>query len=268
MRSRRSTQSNRIDISYLNFIDKYYSRKDELHSITADLDNPSMPNSRTSDTIWFQMTINAMHQLRIYWLPRYLSQVSSSPSRMKIKHRKIDPNPNRIESTVKSWSSSENMIETSFNDLPKTESTNNEVNLVKHTLGNISYIDYNPQQYILIQPSEQDDFQQDTEEFNESDNTHRTEKDCKIEFQDTSPSFSDRSIEDFASDANLELFYRILVSDSLAGSPFIEYISQTIPKTDTISYQTCLRFITDAEILLSISSGKFKERILRQFLSR
>jgi hypothetical protein len=165
-------------------------------------------------------------------------------------------------------SSSEKMIETSINNLPKMESTNNEVNFVKHTLDNISYIDYNPQQYILIHPSEQDDFQENTEEFDESNNTNEPEKDSKIEFEDISPSFSGRSIEDYASNSNLELFYRILVSDSLAGLPFFEYISQTIPKIDIISYQTCLCFLIDAEILLSISSGKSKERILRQFLLR
>jgi len=217
-----------------------------------------MPDSSTSDAIWFQMAINAINQLRVYWLPRYLGQ-RSSPFRSKIKHSIIESNPNKK-------SSSENIIETSSNHLSNTDSIIKESKLVKFTLDNISYLDYNPRQYILIQPSEQD-----TEELNESDinnNINQIDKDCKIEFEMTSSLSSDRSIEDYATDANIELFYHILVSDLLAGSPFFEYISQTIPKTDVIPYQTCIRFITDGEILLSIPSGKFKERILRQFISR
>jgi hypothetical protein len=228
-----------------------------------------MPDSSTSDTIWFQMAINAMHQLRIYWLPRYLSQ-RSLPPRSKIKYSTNESHPNQIKNVIKP--SSENIIRTSSNHLSNTDLRIKELKLVKHTLGNISYLDYNPQQYILIQPSLQHDFQQDTEELNEPDiennNTNQIDKDCKIIFENKLSLSSDRSIEDYATNDNIELFYRILISDSLAGSPFFEYISQIIPKTDAIPYQTCIRFITDAEVLLSIPSGKFKERILRQFISR
>ncbi len=263
LQSRHSLRSNRIDISYLNFIYKYYSQQHEFRSITIDLDHPLMPDSSTSDEIWFQMSINAMHQLRVYWIPRYLGQVSS-PSRSKIKHSKIELNPKQINNIIKS--SSENTIEKSSYHLFYTNSLIKEPKLVKYTLDNISYLDYNPQQYIPIQPSEQHNYQQDTEELN--NDTNQIDNDSKIQFEDTSLPFSDRSIEDYATDANIELFYRILISDLLAGSPFFEYISQTISKIDVIPYQTCIHLITDAEILLSIPSGKFKERILRQFISR
>ncbi|CAF3529113.1 unnamed protein product [Adineta steineri] len=212
------SQSNRIDISHLNFIYKYYSQQQEFRSIT--------------DTIWFQMAINAMCQLRTYWLPRYLGQQS------KINPSTIQPVLNQIENKS---------ITTLSNHSSHSNSTINEPELIKYTLDNISYLNYNPQQYILIDPSREHDFLQDIE------------TDINVKFENTS---SDRSIEDYATDANLELFYRILVSDMLAGFPFSDYISQTIP------IQNCIRFITDAEILLSIPSGNFQEKILRQFISR
>lgn len=250
---RHSLRSNRIDISYLNFIYKYYSRQDEFRSITIDLNHHRMPDSTTTDTIWFQMAINAMYQLRIYWLPRYLSQISLSP-RSKIKHSIIESNSNQIENISPTSSSHHHS---------NTDSIMNETEFVKYNLGNISYLDYNPQKYILIQSSEE----YDTKEINESE-THRVDKDSKIISEDISLPPSHRSIEDYATEYNIELFYRILVSDSLAGSPFSEYMSQTIPKIDVIPYQSCIHFITDAEVLLSISSGKFKENILKQFISR
>jgi len=227
-----------------------------------------MPDSSTSDEIWFQMAINAMHQLRVYWIPRYLGQVSS-PSRSKKKQPIIESHPKQINNIIKS--SLENTIEKSSYHLFYTNSLIKESKLVKYTLDNISYLDYNPQQYIPIQLSKQHNYQQDTEELNQSEinnNTNQIDNDSKIQFEDTSLPFSDRSIEDYATNANIELFYRILISDLLAGSPFFEYISQTISKIDVIPYQTCIHLITDAEILLSIPSGKFKERILRQFISR
>jgi hypothetical protein len=208
-----------------------------------------MPDSTTSNAIWFQMAINAMHQLRIYWLPRYLSQLS-----LKLKHSTL----NQIKNNIKS--SSKNTIAAHANPLSPTDPMINESKLVKYTLGNISYLNYNPRQYILTQSSEQH-----TEEFNESDNNHQIETECKMTFECPS---SDHSIEEYATDDNIELVYRILVSDSLAGSPFLEYISQIIPKPEVIPLQTCIRFITDAELLLSMPVGNFKERILKQFISR
>jgi len=215
-----------------------------------------MPDSSTSNAIWFQMAINAMHQLRIYWLPRYLNQLSSS-SRLKLRHSTL----NQIKNNIKS--SSKNTIAAHSNRLSHINPMINESKLVKFTLGNISYLNYNPRQYILTQSSEQH-----TEEFNESDNdnnNHQIETECKMTFECPS---SDHSIEEYSTDANIELVYRILVSDSLAGSPFSEYISQIIPKPEVIPLQTCIRFITDAEVLLSMPVGNFKERILKQFISR
>ena len=256
LRSRCSSRWNRIDISHLNFVYKYYSQQHKFRSIINNLNNSRMPDSSTSDTIWFQMAINAMQQLRVYWLPRYFHQLSSS-YRSKVKHPTIQSNANDLKSP------SENIIVRSSENHFNTNSMIKEPKLVKFTLGNMSYLDYNPRQYILIRPSEEHDFQQDIEELNDKNN-NRIDADSKV----TSFSFSDRSIEDYASDANLELFYRILLSDSLAGSPLFQYISETIPKNDAIPYQTCIHFITDAEVLFSLSSGTFKDRILRQFISR
>jgi len=204
-----------------------------------------MPDSTTSNTIWFEMAINAMHQLRIYWLPRYLSQLS-----LKLKHSTL----NQIKNSIKSSSTADS------NHLSHIDPMINESKLVKFTLGNISYLNYNPRQYILTQSSEQH-----TEEFNESDNNHQIGTECKMTFECPS---SNHSIEEYATDDNIELVYRILVSDSLAGSPFLEYISQIIPKPEVIPLQNCIRFITDAEVLLSMPLGNFKERILKQFISR
>jgi hypothetical protein len=219
-----------------------------------------MPDSSTSDTIWFQMAINAMHQLRMYWLPRYLNQLSSS-SRLKLKHSTVQSTRNQVKNNIKS--SSKTTITAPSNHLSHTDPMINESKLVKFTLGNISYLNYNPRQYILTQSSEQH-----TEEFNESDNdnnNHQIRTECKMTFECPS---SDHSIEEYSTDANIELVYRILVSDSLAGSPFSEYISQIIPKPEVIQLQTCIRFITDAEVLLSMPVGNFKEKILKQFISR
>jgi hypothetical protein len=225
-----------------------------------------MPDSSTPDTIWFQMAINAMQQLRIYWLPRYIGQLPSVP-RSKIKHPTMKSNSNQIDGDdIKPLS--ENII--LKDHLPNINSMIKEPKFIKFTLGNMSYIDYNPRQYIPIQPSVQHDFQEDIEELNEpnKNNNNQSDIDYKISFDVTSFPSSDRSIEDYATDANIELFYRIFISDFLAGYPFFEYISQTIPKNDVIAHQTCIRFITDAEILFSIPSGKFKDQILKQFISR
>ncbi|CAF4175904.1 unnamed protein product [Rotaria sp. Silwood2] len=240
LQSRHSSRSNRIDISYLNFIYKYYSQHHEFRSITIDFDDIRMPDSSTPDSIWFQMAINAMHQLRIYWLPRYISQLSIS-SQSKKKSSTIESNSKLIENIIKT--SSENVIVTPINHLSQADSIKNkEPNLVKFTLDNISYLDYNPRQYIQIQPSEQDDFQQNFEELNESNDNNQTDTNSKLKSELPLHSLSDCSIEDYATDINIELFYRILVSDSLAGSPFLEYISQTVPKTDIISLQTSIHY--------------------------
>ncbi|CAF3398807.1 unnamed protein product [Rotaria sp. Silwood1] len=266
LQSRYSSRSTRIDISYLNFIYKYYSQYHEFHSITNSFGDTRMPDSSTPDSIWFQMAINAMHQLRIYWLPRYLSQLFSS-SQLKKKPSTIETNSKPIENIIKT--SSDNVIVTPNNHLSTIDSKRKkEPNLVKYTLDNISYLDYYPQQYIQIQSSEQDDFQQSFEELSERNDNNQIDTNSKLKFEVPLYSSSDRSIEDYATNVNLELFYRILVSDSLAGSPFLQYISQIVPKTDVISFQTCIHCITDAEIVLSIPSEKFKERILKQFISR
>ncbi|CAF0904478.1 unnamed protein product [Rotaria sordida] len=216
---RYSSRSNRIDISYLNFIYKYYSQHHEFRSITIDCGDTRMPDSSTPDSIWFQMAINAMHQLRIYWLPRYLSQLPLS-SQLKKKPSTNESNSKPFDNIINT--SSENVIVTSVNHRSQTNSIiNKEPNLVKFTLDNISYLDYNPRQYIHIQSSEQDDFQQDFEELNQSNHNNQTDANIKLKFEVPSYALSDRSIEDYATDANIELFYRILVSDSLAGSPFL-----------------------------------------------
>jgi hypothetical protein len=264
LRSRCTSRSNRIDISHLNFIHKYSSQQHEFRSIINSFNNSLMPDSNTPDAIWFQIAINAMHKLRIYWLPSYLGQRSSS-SRSKTKQSTIESNSNQIENDTKS--SRKNIILKSSDHFSNTEPV---IRQPKFTLGNMSYIDYNPRQYISIDPSEQHDFQEDTEELYESNNdkNNQSDIDCKVRFEVTPYPSSDRSIETYATAANIELFYRVLISDFLAGSPFFEYISQRIPKNDVIFYQTCIRFITDAEILFSIPSGKFKDRILKQFISQ
>lgn len=262
---RHSLRMNRIDISYLNFIHKYYSKHYEYPSIFIDLDYTRMPDSTTTDTIWFQMSANALYQLRHYWLPRYLNQISLS-SRSKLKHQIIKSHSNEIHKL-----SSENIIPTSTSVHSNTESIINETELIKHTLGNISYIDYNPQQYIPVQSSssssEEEEEYLDFEEEIDVD-TDQVDKDCKIIFEDVSFQYSDQSIEDYATDDNIQLFYRILVSDSLAGSPFLHFILQTIPKTDVIPYKISIHFITDAEILISTPLGQCRERILKQFISQ
>lgn len=252
LRFRRSSQTNRIDISSLNFTYKYNARQAEFHSIALDLNRPSMPHSGTSDTECFQMAINAMEQLRVYWLPRYLSQ-SSSSSPLKRKHP-MD--------TI-SISSSKTSVDTSSIDVPKTTSNVEDIYFIKHRIGNISYIDYNPQEYLFIQPTGQDDLEQDVDPFNPpQEETNQIQKDLKPETKNIPPSDSNRSLKDYANDDNLELFYRIFISDFLAGSPFFQYVS----KSDDILHQTGLQFITDVEILFTIPCGTFRERIVRQFI--
>jgi hypothetical protein len=180
---------------------------------------------------------------------------------LKLKHSTVQSTRNQVKNNIKS--SSKTTIAAPSNHLSHIDPMINESKLVKFTLGNISYLNYNPRQYILTQSSEQH-----TEEFNESDNdnnNHQIRTECKMTFECPS---SDHSIEEYSTDANIELVYRILVSDSLAGLPFSEYISQIIPKPEVIQLQTCIRFITDAEVLLSMPVGNFKEKILKQFISR
>ena len=267
LQSRYSSRYSRIDISYLNFIFKYYSRYHEFRTIAISHDHSLMPNSTTPDSIWFQMAINAIYQLRMYWLPRYLKQLSLSLQSER-NHSKIKLNLNQIKNVDRTLSS-ETSIPTSMNYyLSNSNSKLKESQFIKFTVDNMSYIDYNPQQYIHIQSTEQDDFQQNIELFNDSNNTndnHQIENSSKMNFPLSS---SDRSIEEYATDANTELFYRILISDSLAGSPFFDYISQTINQADRIPLQTYIRFMIDAEILLSLPFGEFKQKILKQFISQ
>ncbi|CAM4805667.1 unnamed protein product [Rotaria magnacalcarata] len=241
------SRPNRIDISYLNFINKYYSRHHEFCSIKVDFGNSPMPDSSTPDSTWFQMAINAMNQLRVYWLSRYLNRL----------HRSEKP-PTTMESKSKP---AEKMI--------KQSTENNIVTPINHTSqADVITEESRPGQHICVQPSKQHKSQDDVDESNDNNNKQLIDTDSKLKCERPSYSISDRSIEDYATDANIELFYRILVSDSLAGSPFLEYISQTASKTDTISLHTCIHCIVDAEILLSIPSGKLKEKILQQFIFR
>ena len=264
LRSRRSSQTTRIDISSLNFIYKYNFRQAEFHSITLDFNQSSMPHSGTSDADCFRMAVNAVEQLRVYWLPRYLSQ-NSLPSSLQRKHRRSVSNSKPMDTAI-SRSSSKTSMEIPSIDLPKRPSNVTGDHFVKHTIGNISYLDYNPQEYLHIQSSDQNDSEQDIDPFDQLDETNQTEKDFKPSIEEILPSYSNRSLEDYANDNNLELFYRIFVSDFLAGFPFLQYISNTRAKADDVSYETCLRFITDAEILFSIPFGNIRERIARQFI--
>ena len=258
LRSRRSTQITRIDISSLNFIYKYNSRQAQFHSVVLDPNKPSMPHSGTPDSECFRMAVNAMEQLRIYWLPRFLSEIPLS-SLSKRKRRTIDQNPNQT---------SKASIEISSIDLPKVAPTVKAIGFVKHRIGNISYLDYSPQECLFIQSSDLNDAEEDTDPFNQLDEFDPVESNLKLEPEKILPVYSGRSLEDYANNDNLELFYRIFVSDFLAGSPFGQYIFHTNAKTEGILHQTCLRFIIDAEILCSIPSGRFQERILRQFILR
>ncbi|CAF1644920.1 unnamed protein product [Rotaria magnacalcarata] len=256
------SRPNRIDISYLNFINKYYSRHHEFCSIKVDFGNSPMPDSSTPDSTWFQMAINAMNQLRVYWLSRYLNRLHRSEKPPTTMESKSKP----AEKMIKQ--STENNIVTPINHTSQADVITEESRLVNVSLENISYVDYRPGQHICVQPSKQHKSQDDVDESNDNNNKQLIDTDSKLKCERPSYSISDRSIEDYATDANIELFYRILVSDSLAGSPFLEYISQTASKTDTISLHTCIHCIVDAEILLSIPSGKLKEKILQQFIFR
>ncbi|CAF4445404.1 unnamed protein product [Rotaria socialis] len=256
------SRPDRIDISYLNFINKYYSRHHEFCSIKVDFGNSPMPDSSTPDSIWFQMAINAMNQLRVYWLSRYLNQLRRSEKPPTTMESKSKPAEKMIKQP------SENNIVTPINRTSEADVITEESRLVKVSLENISYVDCKPGQYICVQPSKQHNFQDDFDESNDDNNKQLIDTDSKLKCELPSYSTSDRSIEDYATDANIELFYRILVSDSLAGSPFLEYISQAASKTDTTSLHTCIHCIVDAEILLSIPSGKLKEKILKQFIFR
>ncbi|CAF2115260.1 unnamed protein product [Rotaria magnacalcarata] len=256
------SRPNRIDISYLNFINKYYSRHHEFCSIKVDFGNSPMPDSSTPDSTWFQMAINAMNQLRVYWLSRYLNRLHRSEKPPTTMESKSKP----AEKMIKQ--STENNIVTPINHTSQADVITEESRLVNVSLENISYVDYRPGQYICVQPSKQHKSQDDVDESNDNNNKQLIDTDSKLKCERPPYSISDRSIEDYATDANIELFYRILVSDSLAGSPFLEYISQTASKTDTISLHTCIHCIVDAEILLSIPSGKLKEKILQQFIFR
>lgn len=202
LQSRYSPQHSRIDISYLNFIYKYHSRQNEFRSITIDLNNNLIPDATTPDSIWFQMAINAMHQLRLYWIPRYQSQLSP------LKQPSSKSNPITLNS--------------------RASKTDKQTNNTDQPLNNLS----------------------------------------KLNFEIPSYPSSDRSIADYAIDANSELFYHILVSDSMAGSPFLDFILHSVSKPDVIQIQTCIQCITDAEVLLSLPLGKLKKRIVQQFISR
>ena len=200
----------------------------------------------------FQFAIDAMHQLRTYWLPRYLSE-KIPRVRSKWKQPIIESTP--IEEDPETDLSSENL-----NPIVR------EFQFVKHTLKNISYLDYNPREYIPIQPNLEHDFQQDTEDLDELPTN--TSQDETIKSEEILFPSSNRSIADYANDENIELFYRIFISDSLAGWPFLEYITQMIPKEKIGLYQTYIRFLTDGEILFSIRSGKFREKIVKEFIFR
>ncbi|UJR26723.1 hypothetical protein I4U23_008038 [Adineta vaga] len=262
LQSRYSTRFHRIDISHLNFIHKYYSRQQEFRSITIDCTKSSMPDSSTSDTIWFQMAINAMYQLRTYWLPRYLTQISSTVQ-TQIKQSILQQMETYIEPS--SANNDDNSTTISLDHRSHKNVIPDKINLIKIVFDNISYLDYYPRQHTLIETSKEHGFQQDNEVLNKFDD-HQTAVDHTLQIQEQ-PS-SEQSIEDYASDDNLELFYRIFVSDSLAGGPFSDYIALTLSKTEAVSLQTCIRFITDAEVVLSLPSGNFKTRILKQFISR
>ncbi|CAF1119049.1 unnamed protein product [Adineta ricciae] len=255
LQSRYSSRFNRIDNSHLNFIHKYYSQQNEFRSIMIDGKKSSMPDSTTSDTVWFQMAMNAVHQLRTYWLPRYISEVPSM-MRWKIKSA-LAPMTATVDNVDKDTPPS--------NLQSHTEEIFDRVNFVKVTLDNISYIDHSPQQSLLIDSSKQHDFEEDNEVLNTFNNHHQTKPDDRIE-PEQRPSV--QSIEDYATEHNFELFYRIFVSDSLAGGPFLHHLSLTSSKDEATSLQTCLHFITDAEVVLSAPSGNFKTRILKQFISR
>lgn len=207
LRSRHSTHTTRIDISSLNFIYKYYSRQAQFRSIVLDSNKSSMPHSSTPDSECFLMAINAMEQLRVYWLPRFFSEI----------HSLYPDKTNHRTDTVQA------------------------TDLIKYKIDNSTYLDYNLQECLLIQSSESTP---------------------KVKSKQISFMYS----EDDAKNDHVELFYRIFVSDFLAGSPFCQYIIHKNTKSEGRLYQTCLRFIIDAEILFSIPLGRFQERILRQFI--
>jgi len=195
-----------------------------------------MLNHRKRANLWLQEAIHAIRQIQSYWLIRYRNQMLSKSVRAK---RKPVIELNRV-------SSSENPDTISIQK-PITD----ETSFVKHNLGNLSYIDYNPGEFVYFPTSEEESL--DLNETHEDVNT-------EIEDKQQIPS-TNQSIEDYAVDANMELFYRILMSDSLAGSPFYDYLSNEISKL-------LIHFLRDAEILFSIPKGTFRERIIRRFINK
>lgn len=216
-----------------------------------------MPDSSTPDAVCFQMAIHALNQLRLYWLHRYLTSSSS----VKLHFSQAESK----SSAPASITAVPSADETSSQSSSHTEEKRTESPLVRFTSDTMSYIKHNPHQYIRIQPTITHPYHAELPVFAES--KENTDLDTTI---DSSSIFDlgERSIDEYSTNDNFELFYRVLVSDALAGWPFLDFLAQTKPTGDDRFLQMCVRCIADAEILLSITSDKLKGRLIRQFIVR
>jgi hypothetical protein len=245
----------------LNFIYKYYSRYDEFRSIVVDRTYVSMPDSNTSDAVYFQMAINACKQLRVYWLSRYVASLPTNMSSYPMNNAPIHSNNYRsVTSTMNTTSQCRDHCRTNDDD-----SFKHRLVSMPCRLDTMSYIDHPPAYYIRCRSSMMShDYHKYADESSSTD--------VHVEHQVTSTNIEmmcHRSIHDYANNDNIELFYRILASDCLAGSPFCQHIHLIVKSTDEIrTIENYIRFIGDAEILLSMVSNKFKDRLVRQFISR
>ena len=230
LRSRYLSQSTRIDNSRLNYLYRYSIRADEFRSIMINNEGSffiSDPNA--TDAIFLQMIIKAIDQLRDYWLPRYLSERSSH----EISSTKQTPDKNFQQEEILS-----NEIRS------ETVSVENE----------------NPNQDVAIQ-SDQDHPYRDS--FNDDHNEILSPQEkIEIVLDKTEPE-PERTLEDFLNEGKLEFFYSVIGSDALAGWPFADYLRRTQAKDHLEQY---LYFMRDVEILLSMESGSFKQRILRHLI--
>ena len=246
LRTRHSPRSPRIDITHLTFIQRYHSRSNEFRSIALRADRSFMPDSTTADAIYFSMSIKAVEQLRTYWVPRYRAQASPPTVHPSFVQTTSDvivrPSPSSIE------------------HVPRTSSTQ----LARFTLDTMSYLRYNPQQFIRIQSSLTHPYQGHFEDDFQSIDRHSS----PTKSISPLPPSSDRSIADYATENNLGLFYRLLASDSLAGGPFLSYISEVVSKQEARPLEVSLRFIADAEVLLSLTRDELHERLCRRFITR
>ena len=262
LRSRHLSRSARFDNSPSNFIYKYYSRTDEFRSLTVDKGQCSMPDSSTPDAVCFQMAIRALDQLRLYWLHRYLTSSSSVKAHLSQAESKSG-----APASITAVASAD---ETSSQLMSHTEERRTELPLVRFMSGKMSYIKHNPHQYIRIQPTMTHPYHAESPLFAELE--ENTRPSTRIDSRNRSDSsifdLDERSIDEYSTNDNLELFYRVLVSDSLAGWPFLDFLAQTKPTSDDRFLQPYIRCIADAEILLSITSDKLKERLTRQFIVR